>query len=331
MKKFIRDWIKGNVPDATISFDKNGNMYVTRGNEETYPCIVAHLDQVQDRHSEDFKVYETEDIIIGFSPEHKEQQGLGADDKVGIWIGLQCLQRFDTIKLAFFVEEEIGCIGSMNADIDFFRNCRFVIQPDRRGESDLITNIGWTTLCSEEFLKDIGHKDFGYTETEGMMTDVETLKDRGIEVSCINLSCGYYEPHSDNEFVYKPAISNCLSFIEHVIRTCTKVYPHVDDGNGRYYSGLGYKDYYDEIYNILSVHPSLSFGDIECMFRDYYGKINRDELETVYEMAREDIFFWSGMKEKKDKSNKPTTNKVKALSNCEKDADDSDEFYGFHY
>lgn len=306
IRKFIWNWIKQNVPSAFIKCDKLGNMYVTKGESETYPCIAAHLDQVQDRHSNDFWAYEAEDIIIGFSPKHKEQQGLGADDKVGLWIGLKCLQKFDAIKLAFFVGEEIGCKGSQEADMDFFKDCRFVIEPDRRGANDLIIEIGWTPLCSDEFLKDIGYKKFGYKETEGMMTDIETLKDNGLAISCINLSCGYYDPHTDHEIVYKPAVSNCLAFVEHIIETCTKVYPHEDDTarfeRHNYYDDL-YDDLYSEIYDLLTNQPELSFGDIEAMYKDWYGpdKINKGELETSYELAREDILFW------KDQEGKETT------------------------
>ena len=304
IRKFIWNWIKQNVPSASIKCDKLGNMYVTKGKSETYPCIVAHLDQVQERHSKDFIAYEAEDIIIGFSPRHRRQEGLGADDKVGLWIGLKCLQKYDHLKLCFFVEDEVGCKGSDKADLEFFRDCRFVIEPDRRGANDLITEIGWTSLCSDEFLKDIGYKNFGYKETEGAMTDVETLKDNGLAVSCINLSCGYYEPHSDKEFIYKPAVSNCLSFVEHIIETCTKVYPHFDDTayleRQSYY---GYDDLYSEIYDLLTNNPSMSFGDIEAMYKDWYGsdKINRGELETSYELAREDLIFW------KDQENRNTT------------------------
>ncbi len=306
IRKFIWNWIKQNVPGTTITCDKPGNMYITKGKSDTYPCIVAHLDQVQERHSKDFRCYEAEDVIIGFSPKRREQQGLGADDKVGLWIGLKCLQEFECIKLAFFVQEEVGCKGSEQADIDFFENCRFVIEPDRRGNEDLITQIGWTPLCSEEFLKDIGYKQFGYKEAEGMMTDIEALKDNGLTISCINLSCGYYKPHSDQEFIYKPAVSNCLNFVEHIIKTCTKVYPHIDE-TARYekqnYYDI-YDDYYDEIYELLTVHPELSFGDVEAIFRDMYGQINKGDLETSYELAREDIVFW------KDQEKNETTKKL---------------------
>lgn len=306
IRKFIWNWIKQNVPGTTITCDKPGNMYVIKGKSNSYPCIVAHLDQVQERHSKDFRCYEAEDVIIGFSPQKREQQGLGADDKVGLWIGLKCLQEFECIKLAFFVQEEVGCKGSEQADMSFFEDCRFVIEPDRRGNEDLITQIGWTPLCSEEFLKDVGFEQFGYKEAEGMMTDIEALKDNGLAISCINLSCGYYKPHTDQEFIYKPAVENCLNFMEHIVRTCTKVYPHFDTTS--YYEKQNYydlyDDYYDEIYELLSVHPELSFGDIEAIFKDMYGQINIGDLESSYELAREDIVFW------KDQEKKETTKKL---------------------
>ena len=301
IRKFIWNWVRQTVPDAKIECDKPGNLYITKGKSSTFPCIVAHMDQVQERHSKDFIAYEAEDIIIGFSPKHKEQQGLGADDKCGLWIGLNCLQKFDCLKLAFFVGEEVGCKGSGLADMAFFDDCRFVIEPDRKGSEDLITQIGWTPLCSDDFLKDIGFKKFGYKETDGMMTDIEALKDHGLLLSCINVSCGYYKPHSNEEFVYKPALLNCFAFVEHIIKTCTKVYPHID--NTAYYEkqnyyGDIYDDYYSEIYDLLTNDPSLSFGDIEAMFKDWYGnKINKIELETSYDQAREDILFWNDEKD----------------------------------
>lgn len=59
--------------------------------------------------------------------------------------------------------------------------------------------------------------------------------------------------------------------------------------------------YYSEIYDMLTNDPSLSFGDIEARFIDFYGKgkINRTELESSYELAREDILFWNDEKENK--------------------------------
>jgi hypothetical protein len=82
------------------------------------------------------------------------------------------------------------------------------------------------------------------------------------------------------------------------------VYPHVDNTayyeEQNYYYGI-YDDYYSEIYDMLTNDPSLSFGEIEARFVDFYGKgqINKGELETQYELAREDILFWNDEKENK--------------------------------
>ena len=95
----------------------------------------------------------------------------------------------------------------------FFDNVRFVIQPDRKGHSDLITNIGCSELCSEEFLEAAEPEKWGYSEQNGMMTDVLALKENSLSVSCVNLSCGYYNPHSNEEITVKKDLQKCLSFV----------------------------------------------------------------------------------------------------------------------
>ena len=129
---FVCKWVDKNIQDVKIELDWNtGNIYMTKGTSDTYPCMVAHLDQVQKYHPTDFTVIETKDLLFGYSPTERSFCGLGADDKNGIWLCLQCLQKFNEIKVAFFVGEEVGCIGSSKANMEFFNDCRFVIQPDK--------------------------------------------------------------------------------------------------------------------------------------------------------------------------------------------------------
>ena len=75
------------------------------------------------------------------------------------------------------------------------------------------------------------------------MTDVQELKERGLQVSCTNLSCGYYEPHTDHEFTIKKDLMNCLSLVEHIIENCTDTYPHQAEIPGR---RRGIYDEFDE-------------------------------------------------------------------------------------
>ena len=126
----------------------------------------------------------------------------------------------------FFVGEEIGCVGSRKASMRFFRDCRFVIQCDRKGNSDIVTSINGTSLCSDAFIEAIKPEDHGYSECHGLLTDVLTLKQRGLSVSCINLSCGYYNPHTDKEVTILADLMKCYEFVRHIIRTHTEVSEH---------------------------------------------------------------------------------------------------------
>lgn len=226
LKRFIKKWVAENIEGVECTWDNAGNVYFTKGISETYPVVVAHLDQVQKAHAKDFKAVITEDIVFGYSPSEKEYQGLGADDKNGLWIALKCLQTFDVIKVAFFVGEEIGCVGSSKCDMNFFADARFVVEPDRRGGNDLITEISGYDIASEAFLNAFDYASFGYKKTSGLMTDVLELTERGVGVACINMSCGYYNPHSDEEFTVISDLLNALDLVEHIITTCTDVYAH---------------------------------------------------------------------------------------------------------
>lgn len=289
MIKFIWDYMK-TIPDTKIETDKYGNLYITKGESETYPCIAAHLDQVQRFHSKDFIAIETKDIIVGYSASTRRQEGLGADDKNGIWIALKCLEKYDILKAAFFVGEEVGCAGSSKARMDFFGDCRFVIEPDRKGYRDLITTICRTSLCSGEFLKDTGYGSFGYQETDGMMTDIQALKERGLGISCINLSCGYYEPHTDHEFTVKKDLLKCLGLVEYIIENCTKVYPHQADTNRNrknpdYPFGEDYDEFeeaWDEIFEILELDPDLTADDVYDMYQTNFPSLGKEDFEQIY-------------------------------------------------
>lgn len=292
LKRFVRKWIAENVPTAKMSNDSSGNIYVVKGESKTYPVVVAHLDQVQNDHSRDFQALEAGDIIIGYSPKSRAQQGLGADDKNGVWIALKCLLRYDNIKIALFVSEEVGCVGSSDADMKFFNDARFVLQCDRRGAHDLITTAGWTDLCSADFVHAIQPELFGYKEENGMLTDVLTLKENGLSVSCVNISCGYYEPHTNVEFTNIPDLLNCLDFVEHIIETCVDVYPHEYAYSSKYYDKY-YKDYEWEDVPSESVSNATSDGLMtnQTTFNELYWDVMKELLET-YPSASFDEAYW---------------------------------------
>lgn len=266
MRKFIKRYISRVCGDCEVVQDSVGNLFVTKGVADSYPCLASHIDQVQRSHSKDFEVVEGRDVVFGYSHKSREQQGLGADDKNGIYVCLECLARYDVLKCAFFVGEEIGCKGSSLCDMTFFNDCRYIVQPDRMGGRDLITSMGVGDVCSVEFANALGAAQFGYREARGSITDVGELVSRGVGISCLNLSCGYYCAHTSEEFTVLSELQNCLDFVCHIVETLTdKVYPFEYVGWQRQYD-VSCRSRYS--YDFFGERPCKAVAETP-MCRDY--------------------------------------------------------------
>ena len=216
MIAYIKDFCQEFVPQAKVVI-KDNNIYVTKGKSKIYPCIVAHTDTVHDIHKY-YKVFEDDGCIFAFNAETGKQVGVGGDDKVGIWIALEMLMSFDKIKCAFFHSEEIGCVGSSKADMKWLKDVGYCLQADRRGSTDFINSISGK-LYSKAFKKALKPilKEYGYKESSGAITDIGQLAENGIGVCVANMSCGYYEPHSDEEIVEFDDASRCLDMVEMIV------------------------------------------------------------------------------------------------------------------
>ena len=232
IRKFILSYLKKHYTGLKIQVDKIGNIYVTKGKSRTYSCLAAHMDQVQDNKGK-IHIFRHNNIMIGID-ENMQQAGLGADDKNGVWIALQMLKYEKTLKCVFFVGEEVGCKGSDACNMSFFDNAKYVIQCDRRNGGDFIHRTYGTELCDDSFVSKELKDKYGYKDTTGAMTDVQTLKNRGLSVACCNMSCGYYNPHTSIEFTNIKELVNCLNFVREIVRTT----PLVKHENKRIYSSM---------------------------------------------------------------------------------------------
>ena len=97
------------IPNTVVEEDKLGNLYITKGEAEFYPCVVAHQDINQDK-IDNVDIIQTSKFILGIDSDTGTQCGLGADDKCGVYFGLHCLKTMDNVKVLFTVDEEIGLI-----------------------------------------------------------------------------------------------------------------------------------------------------------------------------------------------------------------------------
>lgn len=231
------DYCKENITELTIVKDKIGNIYVTKGEDKTYPCVVAHMDEVHKK-NKDKEIIAHNNVLLGIDCKAMKQTGIGADDKNGIWVALNLLKTEKVLKCAFFVGEEVGCVGSHQADMTFFDNVRFVLQCDRKNGGDFITNASGVELCDKDFFERCEAAKFGYKVTNGLQTDVVTLKEKGLKVCAINMSCGYYNPHQDSEMTRFDELKNCLALCEHIIKTLTEVQPHTYERRNAFGGGF---------------------------------------------------------------------------------------------
>ncbi|WP_232718535.1 M20/M25/M40 family metallo-hydrolase [Bacillus sp. FJAT-45037] len=151
---------------------------------------------------------------------------LGADDRAGIAIILNVLSRVSktnfngTLKVAFTVKEEIGCVGAREIDQDFITDVDAAIVVDRRGTRDIVTSNYNTTFCPDSYgelfentgqLLGMGN----WKMTVGGSSDARVFADYGIP--SVNLSAGYLHEHTDFEVLDYRAAYETVLLIEGVL------------------------------------------------------------------------------------------------------------------
>ena len=247
MMRHIKDVVQS-IAGCTISYDTYGNMYVVKG-QGNYPTMVCHTDTVHAIEKAKIIPIEVEGNIVAFNSTTMEQHGTGGDDKVGIHITIQLLKTQPNMKAVFFLDEEVGCVGSSKANMDFFDDSIFVLQCDRRGYSDFVNKISGTKLYEKNFQKEIKDilKKYKRTETNGGMTDVLEIAYQ-TKLSVANMSCGYYNPHTENEYINIQDVINTFNLCQDIfnqVKTIHKVKTDRFQSYNNYNYGYGY-DYASE-------------------------------------------------------------------------------------
>jgi hypothetical protein len=223
-----------------VWIDEKGNVLAQQGIPqpgEGYPLLSFHMDMVWERPSSSKKgalpfslrLRGPQSFTITRGRIHTHgKRILGGDDKCGGAIALALAQESTApLKIVASVEEEIGCVGIEKVDPQFFEDCSYALVLDRRGSSDLITSIAGHRLCSAAFAERIvmiahslGHR---LRPREGMVSDALTLAYYVEEV--INLSVGYYQPHSTQEYVLISDLLKAYQMVSGCLRELPRPLP----------------------------------------------------------------------------------------------------------
>lgn len=160
--------------------------------EGTIPiAVIAHLDTVFSYPSTEIFYDRLKNVM--WSPD-----GLGADDRAGVFMIVQLLRQGLRPHIILTTEEESGGKGARALIRDFpdnpFKDLKYLIQLDRRGSNDCV----FYSCANEPFVEYVSK--FGFVENYGTFTDISTICPAW-KVAGTNLSVGYVDEHSISEIL----------------------------------------------------------------------------------------------------------------------------------
>lgn len=266
--------IRNLIPKGCTVVVEEGNMVVHRGNLDVIrPFYLAHMDQVHD-----YVPFMTLDILDGVLYAYdgnKKQTGTGGDDKCGIYVAIAMLHALPNCSAVFVRDEEVGCVGSQSVSLEWFKNAAFVIQCDRNNTSyDIIAKTNGMVCASDEFVEAMLSLPACklHTKAQGSVTDIGTLAKRGLEVSMINLSSGYHEPHSSREVVSIEQLRLATTIARQTaVNYGTSVWKHTPTPLYPSYVGYTpkkYKPYYSQELEQEHVETDTKWGALEWVRRE---------------------------------------------------------------
>lgn len=221
MRTFLANFLtEHNIPFVNY----NGN--ILGFNHPGAPLFSAHMDMVN---TEGYKLRSNEtaveegvftlddktNIRLYRDKEKKNQTSLGADDKNGIWVILMLLLDGKEINFAFCHSEETGGNGSTQVASDkecgeFISKCKYGIIIDRRNKGDIIGYGNSYCLGLDDRLEAFSDEmKYGFKKAHGSISDADRFSTL---LECVNLSCGYYEPHTSREYTNLNELWNTYNF-----------------------------------------------------------------------------------------------------------------------
>lgn len=191
-------------------------------------ALVAHLDTVFAKPPTN--IYYDKEQGIMWSP-----QGLGADDRAGVFAIIKILQSKFRPTIIFTTDEEKGCLGAeqlVKAYPEPPSEIKYIIQLDRRGTVDCV----FYDCDNEEFVEYV--ENFGFIEAIGSLSDISVLCPEW-GMAGVNLSIGYENEHSELETLNTFALLNTIEKVKNMLSVeevpYFKYIPSPYSWYGRYY------------------------------------------------------------------------------------------------
>ncbi len=170
-------------------------------------CLVSHLDTVHKTDPVDF-YYDVKRKEL-FSP-----TGIGGDDRCGVYIILELLERNLRPSIIFCCDEEIGCVGAsaFTKDYKTINNINWFLEFDRRGRNDVVAYDDNNEELTKVF------ESFGFKNNFGSFSDISELAP-AYGISAVNISSGYYNAHTTKEYIKMDDLEWIIDISEKILKS----------------------------------------------------------------------------------------------------------------
>lgn len=227
LKKYVKNRLSNTHKDITVG---DGFVYAAG----TFPVLlVAHLDTVHD-------LLPTTVYYDAVKEAFYCDEGIGGDDRCGVYMIFEVLKRFNCSVL-FCEDEEIGMVGATKfTQTDLAKKLaedsafNYIIEFDRKGSNDAV----FYDCDNDEFEKFIT-KEF-YKSSWGSFSDISVLAPF-LKCAAVNLSCGYYNAHTKKEYVIIPEMEASIEAACKILERTTEddKFEYIEREYTGYYRGWG--------------------------------------------------------------------------------------------
>lgn len=279
-REYVKDILTKN--DVPFYEDETGNIYNI--DKVGAPLLSAHMDTVMKPNDEILASMVEPDntrmIITG---------GIcGGDDKCGVYLILKFLveKKYD-INFILSVNEEIGCLGIKaffkNAENEskVRTNCLYCLVLDRNGHSDIICERNeYGTKKFEDAIHEVSKKyGMNYAPKTGVYSDADYISDY---ISTANLSVGYYNAHSVNEYIDIDALELSGIFTELILESIKEKFEPCEKTFNKYWG-------YHDSYNYGRKYGGYPEEDWWEKYNRKYTPYKKKKNKTVDEFLREEV------------------------------------------
>lgn len=272
-------------------------------------ALVAHLDTV-------FKapptnIYYDKEKGVLWSPE-----GLGADDRAGVFAIIKILRTGLRPHIIFTTDEEKGGVGAAifsQTHIKPPMDIKYIIELDRHGTNDCVFYD-----CENQEFNDYV-ESFGFTEAWGTYSDICEFCPQW-EIAGVNLSIGYEDEHSIAETLHVAPLLATIDKVCQMLREAeTAKYFKYIPGYSRYFRYLkGYDCLYPENFSIKCEKCKDIFSEYEVI--PVKGKDNTTKFYCPDCIAKYDI-QWCAKCGEACEVNKRDYTRAFICKDCKKEAE----------